>query len=98
MSRHRYIVFSEPNSVREITLSCPIRPGPLSERQYTVEWIGSTGKDYVIKEDISPSSSLQYQCIVTVQHRSDQDNTTVYNDTITIEQLGELQGGRQRKG
>ena len=93
--RHRYVIFSTPDS-REISLMCPIRPGPLSDSQYTVEWIGTDGstvinrKDYDIKEDIDLSSSLQYQCIVTIQHRSDQDDTTVYNDTITIESLGKL--------
>ena len=96
--RHRYITFLTPDSVREIILSCPIRPGPLSDSQYSVEWIsrhpGSDGstvintKDYDIIEDISPSSS-QYQCLVTIQHYSDQE--TVYNDTIiTIESLGKL--------
>ena len=93
--RHRYIIFPTLNS-REITLTCPITPGPLSERQYTVQWIGTDGsivinrKDYSIKEDIDPSSPSQYQCIVTIQHRSDQDDITVYNDTITIESLGKL--------
>ena len=97
--RHRFIIFLTPDSVREITLSCPIRPGPLSDSQYSVEWIsrhpgidGSTvidKKDYDINEDISPSSSSQYQCIVTIQHYSDRE--TVYNDTvITIESLGKL--------
>ena len=103
MRTHRYIVFPEANSVREIILSCSIRPGPLSDSQYNVQWISRNPgeqeftvvnmKDYDIKEQIDPSSHSQYQCIVTVQHRSDQDDTTVYNNTITIEQLSELHGG-----
>ena len=94
IKRHRYIIFPTPDSVREVTLTCPITPGPLSDSQYTVEWIGTDGstvinrKDYSIKEDIDLSSSPQYQCIVTIQHRSDQDDTTEYSDTITIETLG----------
>ena len=95
MRRHRYITFPTPDS-REMTLTCPISPGPLSDSQYTVQWIGTDGstvinrRDYNIMEDIDPSSSLQYQCIVTIQHCSDQDDITVYNDTITIEPLGKL--------
>ena len=96
MRRDRYIIFPTPDSIREITLTCPITPGPLSDSQYSVEWIGTDGstvinrKDYSIKEDIDPSSSPQYQCIVTIQHRSDQDDTIVYNVTITIESLGKV--------
>ena len=95
MRRHRYITFPTPDS-REITLTCPITPGPLSDSQYTVQWIGADGstvinrRDYNIREDIGPPSPPQYQCIVTIQHRSDQDDITVYNDTITIEPLGKL--------
>ena len=92
MRRHRYITFPTPDS-REITLTCPITPGPLSDSQYNVQWIGPTvadRKNYDIKEDIDPSSPPQYQCNVTVQHRSDKDDTTVYNNTITIESLGKL--------
>ena len=93
--RYRYITFPTPDS-REITLTCPITPGPLSERQYTVQWIGTDGstvinrKEYDIKEDTDPSSSAQYQCIVTIQHRSDQDDITVYNETIAIQSIGKL--------
>ena len=88
MRRHRYVIFPTSDS-REVTLTCPITPGPLSD-QYTVEWMGTDRKDYNIKEDIDPSSSLQYQCIVSIQHRSDQENPTEYSNTITIETLGEL--------
>ena len=96
MRRHRYVIFLTPDSVREVTLTCPIRPGPLSDNQYSVIWMGTDGstvinrKDYNIKEDIVPSSSLQYQCIVSIQHRSDQENPTEYSNIITIETLGEL--------
>ena len=95
MRRHRYVIFPTHDN-REIILTCPITPGPFSD-QYTVEWIGTDGstvinrKDYSIKEDIAPSSSPQYQCIVTVQHRSDQDDTTsMYIDFVAIETLGKL--------
>ena len=97
MRSDRYVIFPTLDSVREITLTCPITPGPLSDSQYTVEWIETDGstvinrKDYSIKEDINASFFLQlYQCVVTIQHRNDQDNTTVYSVTITIESLGEL--------
>ena len=79
VERLRNITFPTPESSREVNLSCPIRPGALSER-YSVRWISSvpgTGAFRLIpnsnKYDITvshASSSLdQYECQVTVMHR-----------------------------
>ena len=83
VERLRNITFPTPESPREVNLSCPIRPGALSER-YSVRWVSSvpgTGEFRVIpnsnKYDITvsrSSSSLdQYECQVTIMHRIGQD-------------------------
>ena len=85
MVTERYILFPTSDSSREITLTCPIRPGALAHR-YSVEWLEYTAdnnevkllnsKDFDLSISTDPSSSRQYQCIVTILHR---------NDTVVVE-------------
>ena len=90
---HRYITFPTGDSSREVNLTCPIRPGALSD-SYSVQWESSipgvpgftifdTG-NYTITEDIHPTSRHQYQCRVTIQHRSDQSGTETYNGPMIV--------------
>ena len=83
VERLRNITFPTPESPRDINLSCPIRPGALSER-YSARWVSSvpgTGEFRVIPNsywyDITvshASSSLdQYECQVMIIHRIGQD-------------------------
>ena len=70
----RHITFPTPDSVRDIMLSCPIRPGALIEK-YSVQWrpmlpdfvtINSTAFDISVK--FRPVISSQYRCTVTIDH------------------------------
>ena len=98
-SRLRYVVFPTPDSSRVVTLSCPIRPGALNE-SYSVEWQTSTGggftslensADYDFPVNITPSPQPVYRCRVSIQHRSDQEDTIPYNGPeIMIEEKGEV--------
>ena len=90
--RHRYITFPTADS-REVNLTCPIRPGALSD-SYSVQWESSIpGVDgftivdtghYDITEDIDPTSRHQYQCKVSIQHRNDQTGTETYDGPMIV--------------
>ena len=99
-SRLRNVVFPTPDSSRIVNLSCPIRPGALEER-YSVEWqtrnpgggftILENSAHYDFQVDITPSSQPVYRCRVSIQHRSDQEDTIPYNGPeIMIEKKGEV--------
>ena len=98
--RHRNITFPTADSSREVNLTCPIRPGALSER-YRVQWelrfsaLGLTFiKDignYDITEDIYPTSRIQYQCKVTILHRDLDEDVDVYSGPmIVLNKIGKL--------
>ena len=95
---YHYITFPTGDSSREVTLTCFIRPGVLSD-SYSVQWESSIpGVDgftivntehYDITEDIDPTSRDQYQCKVSIQHRSDDSGKVTYDGpTIIINKLG----------
>ena len=93
----RYIIFPTPDSVREINFSCPIRPGGLEE-SYFVQWLSYTpvtvlsSNNYDISVTTDPTSSLEYQCRVAIQHRSDQNDAVLYNGPrIVLEKKGDIQ-------
>ena len=94
--RHRNITFPTADSSREVKLTCPIRPGALSER-YTVRWESSTNLlenfgNYDITEDIDPTSRDHFQCKVTIVHRYLQDIVLeVYNGPmIVLNKIGKI--------
>ena len=83
VERLRNITFPTPESSRDINLSCPIRPGALSER-YSARWVSSvpgTGEFRVIPNSnrydttvSHASSSLdQYECQIMITHCIGQD-------------------------
>ena len=95
---HRYITFPTADSSREVNLSSSIRPGALSD-SYSVQWesripgfegftIVDTGH-YDITEDINSTSLHQYQCKVTIQHRSDVEET-YYCPMIILNKIGKI--------
>ena len=95
---HRNITFPTADSSREVNLSCPIRPGALSER-CRVQWESSipgipgfTIVDtelFTITEDIHPTSLHQYQCKVTIQHSN--TKTETYNGPIiNLNKIGNI--------
>ena len=93
-------MFPTGDSSREVTLICSIRPGALSD-SYSVQWESSIpGLDgfaivdtehYDITEDIHPTSLHQYQCKVSIQHRSDQSGKVTYDGPmIVLNKLGKI--------
>ena len=90
---HRYIIFPTADSSREVNLSCPIRPGALSER-YSVRWesqdpLVASVMDYDLLLTTTASSTFQYQCQVTIQHHTEGNNTLTYGGPVTVlEKLG----------
>ena len=94
---HRYITFPTGYSSREVNLSCPIRPGALSD-SYSVQWESSIpgegftivdNEHYDITEDIHPTYRHQYQCKVTIQHNNDVEET-YYCPMIIINKIGKI--------
>ena len=95
---HRYITFPTADSYREVNLSSSIRPGALID-SYSVQWESSipgvpgitivdTGH-YDITEDINSASHHQYQCKVSIQHRSDIEE--IYDcPKIIFKKIGEI--------
>ena len=89
----RHITFPTGDSSREVNLSCSIRPGALSD-SYSVQWEsripGVPGfkildtEHYDITEHIHPTSRDQYQCKVTIQHRSDETGTETYDGPVIV--------------
>lgn len=84
------------NSSREVNLSCSIQPGALRE-SYSVYWVSETFgvfsniNEYEISVPVNQSSSLEYQCVVSIQHRSDQNSTvTYYSPTIILDGIGKF--------
>lgn len=82
------------NSSREVNLSCPIQPGALRE-SYSVYWVseplGVFSNEYEISVTVNQSSSLEYQCMVSIQHRSDQNTTaTYYSPAIILKEIGKF--------
>jgi hypothetical protein len=103
-STNRYVVLPSAGSSREIQLSCSIRPGPLTA-QYSVRWtenhsgqtLNLTEDTYYLFVTAEPSSQAQqYQCRVTVQHRSDLvGSQVVYNGpliTVNKKVLSSIEG------
>ena len=95
--RYRNITFPTADSSREVNLTCPIRPGALSER-YTVRWQSSTNRlenfgNYDIAEDINPTSGDHFQCIVTILHIYSEDIVLeVYNGPmIVLNKIGKIE-------
>ena len=96
-----YRVFSNRSSTHNIRLSCPITPGAL-EKSYSVVWQASNpgsgfttldGSEglYDFSVTVSSSSQSEYQCRVSIQHRSDQVATQDYDGPeIIVEKLGEI--------
>ena len=95
-TRDRYVVFQTAASSRDISLSCDIRPGALSNR-YSVQWLEYSPEQSIFLPldantfdiDISASygqSSLvtpRYQCKVIIEHRNDtQDGVRDYSGPI----------------
>lgn len=88
-------MFPTSDSSRAINLSCDIRPG-VREEQYAVEWQQNSFTSlpydtFDISVSLQPSSSTQqYQCRVTIEHRNDTGaSKKVYNGPIiTLEQKG----------
>ena len=98
--RHCYVVFPTPDSSRAVNLSFSIRPGALEE-SYSAEWLASNPGDgvttledsahYDLLVKITPSSQYQYQCRVSIQHRSDQEVLERHDGPeIIIEKKGEV--------
>ena len=97
---HRNITFPTAESPREVNLTCPIRPGALSD-SYSVQWESSIpgvdgftivdNEHYDITEDIHPTSLHQYQCKVSIQHRSDRSWKETYDGPmIVLNKLGKF--------
>ena len=95
---YRNITFPTGDSSREVNLTCPIRPGVLND-SYSVQWESSIPgvpgftivdtEHYDITQDINSTSLHQYQCKVTIQHRSDESRKETYNGPmIIINKLG----------
>ena len=95
-TRDRYIVFPTATSSRDISLSCDIRPGALSNR-YSVQWLeyslergsflplSANTFDIDITASYGQSSLVvpQYQCRVAIEHRNDtQDGLRDYSGPI----------------
>lgn len=83
-----------PNSSRKVNLSCPIQQGALKE-SYSVYWVseafGVFSNVYETSVTVNQSSSLEYQCAVSIQHRSDRNTTvTYYNPTIIFKGIGKF--------
>ena len=74
MMTERFITFPKFAVLREVVLSCPIRPGALVQR-YSVKWqqmsprILLSDTTYDISVNISSSQSLiSFACRVTIEH------------------------------
>ena len=95
--KHRYVVFRNSDSPRNINISCDIIPGSLKQ-QYGVKWVNiSTSnevttdlpEEYDIELPIAAMGDVEYRCIVDIQHRSDRNTTEpYYGKRISITQKG----------
>ena len=98
-SKTHYVLFSDPNTVREVELICPIKPGVLSDK-YTVQWLQSSPTfstligetDYTVTVEESGSETFPliptgYQCEVNIQHNSDEDESYKSSE-IVVEKRG----------
>ena len=98
-SETHYVLFSAPNTVREVELICPIKPGVLTDK-YTVQWQHSSPTfvplidetDYTVTVEESgsetfPSIPTSYRCEVNIQHNSDVDES-YRSSEIVVEKRG----------
>ena len=98
-SETHYVLFSDPNTVREVELICPIKPGVLSDK-YTVEWqrlsptfvplSRETNYTVTVEESGSetfPSIPTGYQCEVIIQHNRDEVES-YRSSEIVVEKRG----------
>ena len=96
----RNITFPTADSSREVNLNCSIRPGALSD-SYSVQWESSIPgipeftivdiENYDIRENIDQASRHQYQCKVTIQHRSDNSGKITYiGPVIVLNKIGKI--------
>ena len=95
--KHRYVVFRNSDSPRNINISCDIMPGSLRQ-QYGVKWVNISTvneamtdlpREYDIELQIAAMGDVEYRCIVDIQHRSDRNMTELYyGKRISITQKG----------
>ena len=98
-SETHYVLFSAPNTAREVELICPIKPGVLSDK-YTVQWqhssptfftlIGETDYTVTVEESGSetfPSIPTGYQCEVIIQYQNNLDES-YRSSEIVVEKRG----------